>query len=148
VIEGIGPRGKIFPAAEADWHLFIGDQSALPAFFAMAESLPAAAGVTVVMEVPGPRDEQELTAAADASVSWLHRDGRPAGDPEALVAAAAEVTLPPGHGHAYLAGEAKAVLGLREALDRRGMPAGQVSAKAYWGRGKANASHGEPARDG
>ncbi len=35
-IEGIGPRGKIFPSAGADWHLFAGDFSALPAFFAMA----------------------------------------------------------------------------------------------------------------
>jgi NADPH-dependent ferric siderophore reductase len=148
VVEGIGPRGKIFPAAEADWHLFIGDQSALPAFFTMAGSLPAAARATVVLEVPGPRDEQELAATADVGVSWLYRDGRPAGDPGALAGAAAGVPLPPGHGHAYLAGEAKAVLALREVLDGRGVPAGQVSAKAYWGRGRANASHGEPARDG
>src|SRR5207248_6404118 len=26
VVEGIGPRGKIFPAPDADWHLFAGDQ--------------------------------------------------------------------------------------------------------------------------
>ena len=28
-----------------------------------------------------------------------------------------------------------------------GLEADQVSPKAYWGRGRANASHGEPARD-
>src|SRR5260370_3397257 len=39
-IEGIGPRGKITPSPSADWHLFIGDESALPAIFAMTESLP------------------------------------------------------------------------------------------------------------
>jgi len=39
------------------------------------------------------------------------------------------------------------VLALREALAARGMAAGQISAKAYWGRGRANAEHGEPARD-
>src|ERR1700684_1521441 len=39
-IEGIGPRGKITTAEGADWHLFVGDDSALPAIFAMAESLP------------------------------------------------------------------------------------------------------------
>ena len=30
-IEGIGPRGKIFLAEGADWHLFMGDDAALPA---------------------------------------------------------------------------------------------------------------------
>jgi NADPH-dependent ferric siderophore reductase len=39
------------------------------------------------------------------------------------------------------------VLALREMVANRGLAAEQVSPKAYWGRGKANASHGEPARD-
>ena len=64
-----------------------------------------------------------------------------------LVAEAAEVELPPGNGHAYLLGEASVVLALRERLAARGLPPDQVSPKAYWGRGRANAEHGEPARD-
>ncbi len=147
-IEGIAPRGKIFPADGAAWHLFAGDFSALPAFFAMAGSLPAQAHVTVILEVPGPEDQQDLAAAADARMLWLHRGDRPAGDPSALAAAIAEVPLPPGAGHAYLAGEAKLVLALREALAARGMPADRMSPKAYWGLGKANAAHGEPAKEG
>src|SRR5215469_2627697 len=112
-IEGIGPRGKIFPSADAAWHLFAGDFSALPAFFAMAGSLPAEARVTIILEVPGPEDQQELVTAADAGLLWLHRGDRPAGDPSALVAAAESVPLPPpGTGHAYLAGEARLVLAL------------------------------------
>jgi NADPH-dependent ferric siderophore reductase len=144
-VEGIGPRGKIFPVAAAAWHLFAGDFSALPAFFAMARSLPAGARGTVILEVPGPADRQDLAAAADVAVAWLHRDGRPAGDPSALAAAVAGTALPPGEGHAYLAGEARLVLALREAVAARGMRADQVSPKAYWGLGKANAAHGEPA---
>src|SRR5215470_6017264 len=146
-IEGIGPRGKIFLAPAADWHLFIGDDSALPAFFAMAGALPAGARALVILEVPGPAGEQELVTAADAEVTWLHRDGGAAGDPAALVAAAASVALPPGRGHAYLAGEATVVLRLRETLAARGLAPEQISPKAYWGRGKANAAHGEPAKD-
>jgi NADPH-dependent ferric siderophore reductase len=147
-IEGIGPRGKIFPSAGAAWHLFAGDFSALPAFFAMAGSLPAQEQVTIILEVPGAEDEQELVTAADAGLLWLHRADRPAGDPSALVAAVESVPLPPGTGHAYLAGEARLVLALREALAARGMPSDRVSPKAYWGLGKANAPHGEPAKDG
>ena len=147
-IEGIGPRGKIFLAETADWHLFIGDDSALPAYLAMAGALPAGARALVILEVPGPGGEQDLVTAADAEVTWLHRDGRPPGDPAALVAAAATVALPPGRGHAYLAGEATVVLRLRETLAARGLAPEQISPKAYWGRGRANASHGEPAKDG
>jgi NADPH-dependent ferric siderophore reductase len=147
-IEGIGPRGKIFLAKAADWHLFVGDDSALPAYLTMAGALPAGARALVILEVPGPAGEQDLVTAADAEVTWLHRDGGPAGDPGALVAAAATVALPPGRGHAYLAGEATVVLRLRETLAARGLAPEQMSPKAYWGRGRANASHGEPARDG
>jgi NADPH-dependent ferric siderophore reductase len=114
----------------------------------MAGSLPAQARVTVILEVPGADDRQELATAADARVLWLHRGGRPAGDQEALTGAVADLPLPPGSGRAYLAGEARLVLALRDVLAGRGMAAEQVSPKAYWGLDKANASHGEPARDG
>jgi len=147
-IEGIGPRGKIFLAPEADWHLFIGDDSALPAFLAMAGAIPAGGRAVVILEVPGPEGEQDVVTAADAEVTWLHRGGRPAGEPAALAEAAAAAALPPGRGHAYLAGEATVVLRLREALAARGLAPEQISPKAYWGRGRANASHGEPAKDG
>jgi NADPH-dependent ferric siderophore reductase len=146
-IEGIGPRGKVFPSPAADWHLFIGDDSALPAIMAMTESLPGDSEATLVLEVPGPEDEQELLAPARTRISWLHRLSRPAGEPAALVAEAGELELPAGNGHAYLLGEASVVLALREALAARGLPEDQMSPKAYWGRGRANGGHGEPARD-
>jgi NADPH-dependent ferric siderophore reductase len=146
-IQGIGPRGKISPSPEADWHLFIGDEAAMPAILAMAESLPADTAASIVLEVPSAADEQEPAAAASTRISWLHRLGRPAGDPQALVAEAAEVELPPGSGHAYLLGEARVVLALREVLAGRGLAPDQVSPKAYWGRGRANAGHGEPPKD-
>jgi NADPH-dependent ferric siderophore reductase len=145
-IEGIGPRGKISPSATADWHLFIGDESAMPAILAMTESLPPEARATLVIEVPDPQDEQEPDAVASTRVTWLHRLGCPAGDPGLLTAEAREVELPPGVGHAYLFGEASVVLALREVLESRGLRPDQMSPKAYWGRGRANAGHGEPAR--
>ncbi len=146
-IEGIGPRGKITTSPGADWHLFMGDESALSAIWAMTESLPGDADATIVIEVPGPDDEQELLAPARTRVSWLHRLGGLAGDPALLAAEAAEVELPPGDGHAYVFGEASVVLRLREILAGRGLRQDQISPKAYWGRGRANAGHGEPAKD-
>jgi NADPH-dependent ferric siderophore reductase len=146
-IEGIGPRGKITTSATADWHLFIADESALPATFVMTEALPAGSTATVILEIPEEDDEQDLAAVASTRISWLHRLGGPAGDPAALAAEAAEVELPPGRGHAYVLGEARVVSRLREILVGRGLGEDQMSPKAYWGRGRANAGHGEPARD-
>jgi NADPH-dependent ferric siderophore reductase len=146
-IEGIGPRGKIFPDPAADWHLFMGDESALPAIQAMTEALPGDADATLVLEIPEAADEQDVSAAARTRVSWLHRLGRPAGEASALAAEAADVELPPGNGRAYLLGEASVVLAMREVLAGRGLPDERMSPKAYWGRGRANAGHGEPGRD-
>lgn len=147
-IEGIGPRGKITTSPAADWHLFMGDESAMPAILAMTESLPGDADATLVIEIPGPDDEQELLAPARTRLSWLHRLSGQAGDPVLLSAEAAELELPPGDGHAYLFGEALVVLRLREILSSRGLRPDQISPKAYWGRGRGNAGHGEPAKDG
>lgn len=151
-IEGIAPRGKIFVAEDADWHLFAADESGLAAVAAMAGSLPAGQRAAVYLELPEPADQQELTSKADLEVHWLPRAPAPgaippAGDPAALAAALRAAVLPPGRGHAYLFGEASVVLALREVLAGRGLTEGQVSPKAYWGRGRANALHGEPARD-
>ena len=147
-VEGIGPRGKITVFPAADWHLFLGDESAMPAILAMTEALPGDADATLVIEVPGPDDEQDLLAPARTRLSWLHRLGRPAGDPALLAAEAADVEFGPGTGHAYVFGEASVVLRIREILAERGLREDQISPKAYWGLGRANAGHGEPARQG
>ena len=146
-IEGIGPRGKITASLDADWHMFMGDESAMPAILAMTESLPGDSDATLVIEVPGADDEQELLAPARTRLSWLHRLGGQAGDPALLAAEAGEIELPPGNGHAYLFGEASVVLRLRETLAARGLRQEQISPKAYWGLGRGNAGHGEPSKD-
>src|SRR5256884_8333419 len=83
-IEGIGPRGKIFLAEAVDWHLFVGDESALPAFLAMTGALPVGARALVILEVPGSGSEQDLVTAADGQVDWMYRGGGPGGGPAAL----------------------------------------------------------------
>ena len=143
-VEGIAPRGKITIVPEADWHLFLGDHSALAAIAAMTEALPGDADATLVIEVPGPEDELEILAPARTRLSWLHRLARQPGDPALLTAEAAEVELPPGNGHAYVFGEAATVSAVRDVLAARGLRPDQVAPKAYWGRGRANAGHGEP----
>lgn len=145
-VEAIGPRGKITLAADADWHLFAGDESALPATFAMVEALDAGASAVVLLEIPGPEDEQPLDHRCDLALTWLHRAGAAPGTGTALVDAVGAVALPPGRGHAYLAGELRTVAAMRRALEGRGLVPEQLSPKPYWRRGVANAAHGEPPR--
>jgi NADPH-dependent ferric siderophore reductase len=113
----------------------------------MTEALPAGVPAHLVVEVGGPADEQPLVAPGDVTLQWLHRGARDPGEPDALAGELTRVPLPPGRGQAYLLGEGRVVRRLRDVLAERGMPADQIAHKAYWGRGKANASHGEPAKD-
>jgi NADPH-dependent ferric siderophore reductase len=147
-IEAIGPRGKVTVDPAADWHLFAGDDSAIPASLAMAESLPASGRAIVILEVDGPADEQTARAAdgREVAVEWVHRGGAEPSSGATLVAALQAVGLPEGSGHAYLAGELGVVAQMRNTLLERGLAAEQISAKPYWRAGRANAAHGEPER--
>jgi NADPH-dependent ferric siderophore reductase len=147
-VEGIGPRGKITLAQGVDWHLFIGDDVALPAFASMIEALPAGGRAIVIGDVVAVADQAiiDTTVPVELDLIWRHRDGAPAGVADALVAAVGDVALPAGVGHAYVFGEASVVNAIRDALIVRGLSAEQMSVKAYWGLGRANASHGEPLR--
>jgi NADPH-dependent ferric siderophore reductase len=145
-VEAIGPRGKITLAAGVDWHLFLGDDVAVPAISRMVEALPAGTRAIVVADVVAPEDETKIDPArpGDVDWTWRHRGHAPAGDPAPLLAAAAELDLPAGTGHAYVFAEAAVVNAVRDKLAERGFAPERMSPKAYWGRGRANASHGEP----
>jgi NADPH-dependent ferric siderophore reductase len=150
-IDAIGPRGKITLQTAADWHLFVADETGLPGVLAMLEALPPRTTATALLEIDTPADEQvpDVAGAERVNLQWLHRLGRTApGDSSLLVEALADVTLPTGTCHAYLAAEAVVVRTIREKLGERGFGNDQISAKAYWRRGLPNAEHGEPTSDG
>lgn len=133
----VGPSPAYRPDPAADWYLLAGDETALPAIAAILRELPAGARALVFIEVADAAEEQELPTAADATVTWLHRDGVPAGRSEALVGAVAGAELPAGEGDAWLAGERSAMRALRRhLLDERGLERGRVRPTTYWRRGE------------
>jgi NADPH-dependent ferric siderophore reductase len=143
-IEAIGPRGKIGLAPDADWHLFAGDATAVPGAFAMMEALAAGEPARAYLEVDGPDERQQLGVNdTNRSVTWRYGRDVWRQPPDGIVAALSAAGSPEG-GHAYLAGEVALVTALKAALLARGWAPDQVSAKAYWNRGRANAGHGEP----
>ncbi|WP_329254103.1 siderophore-interacting protein [Actinoallomurus sp. NBC_01490] len=127
----LGPGGAYRPSPEADWHLLVGDESALPAIAASLEALPQGAPARVFIEVTGPGEEQELITQGDAKLVWLHRGDAPVGD--ALVEAVHGLEFPDGDVHAFVHGEAGFVKRLRRHLRvERGIPLEQLSISGYW----------------
>jgi NADPH-dependent ferric siderophore reductase len=140
-VNGVGPRGKIFLDPEADWHLFLGDETAAPGYLHMLEALTDGVPGQAYLEVSSPQDE--LPTSADG-VNWLYRGDVPAISSTMLVDAMTAAELPEGRGRVYIAGEVQIVNAVLRAALGRGMSADQLSPKAYWGRGKANELNGEP----
>jgi NADPH-dependent ferric siderophore reductase len=148
-IDAIGPRGKITANLEADWHLFVADDTGMPGALAMIDAISATHAVRAIFEVDGPEDEQEVDglATSEPEINWIHRlGGSGPGDSDLLRQAVVELELPAGVGHAYIAAESAVVRDLQALLVERGLPRGQISAKGYWRRGLPNADHGEPVR--
>jgi NADPH-dependent ferric siderophore reductase len=138
-----GPRGSFVTPAGLDWHLLIGDDTALPAIARRLEELPAGTRAIAAVEVAGPAHEIPLESAADVSVVWAHRSGE-AGNavPDSpLLDAVRNIDLPPGDGYVWAAGESSVVRALRQYLcEERGIDKKRIRASSYWRRG-AQAVH-------
>ncbi|MGI5400127.1 siderophore-interacting protein [Streptomyces sp. CA-135486] len=133
----LGPGGGYAPDPAADWHLLVGDESALPAIAASLEQMPAGAVVHTFVEVEGPDDEQKVVTPDGIEITWLHRGEGPVG--EALVAAVRALDFPEGSVCAFVHGEAAFVKELRShlRLDRQ-IPREQLSISGYWRLGKTD----------
>jgi len=129
-----GPGGGYAPDPTADWHLLVGDESALPAIAASLAVLPADAVVKAFVEVSDAAEEQLVDLPVKAELRWFHRGDRPIG--ESLVTAVRELEFLPGRVHAFVHGEASFVRDLRRYLrGERELPADQLSISGYWRTG-------------
>ena len=125
----MGPGGAYAPDLSADWHLFVGDESALPAIARSLESLPQGTVAHAFVEVSGPEEEQKIDS--DVEVVWLHRGDRPVG--ELLAEAVRALEFPEGRMHAFVHGEAHFVKELRQLLRvELQIPREDLSISGYW----------------
>lgn len=141
----MGPGGAYAPNPAADWHLFAGDETALPAISVALQTLPANAIGRAFIEIIGPEDEIALTAPDGVQLHWIYRGGRAdlipedrAGDHAPLIEAVTTTRWLPGRVHAFVHGEAQAVMhNLRPYLRKdRQVPANWASISGYWRRGR------------
>ncbi len=134
-----GPRGKL-QLARADWHLLVGDESALPAIATVCAALPSSEPALAVVEVADHADRLPL----GADVRWVRRGEHPPGTPELLASELAALQLPGGAGHAYLMGETRSMVALRAQLEGRGLAHESIFVKGYWTVGRPDRIAGRP----
>jgi NADPH-dependent ferric siderophore reductase len=128
----VGPSPAYQPDQTADWHLLAGDETALPAITAILRELRPDVPKYVFIEVEDAAEEQPLPSA-DATVTWLHRDGTD----DLLARAVAAAELPAGQVDAWLAGERSSMVALRRhLLSDRGYERSRVRPTTYWRRGE------------
>jgi len=135
-----GPRGSMIIPAGFDWHMLIGDETALPAIARRVEELPTGARVIALMEVGQPEARISFAAKADLSVEWCFRSE--AEFPGAgLLTVLRGIAMPEGEGYVWAAGESNLIRAARQVLcDERGIDKKRIRAASYWKRG-ADAVH-------
>ena len=138
-ITAVGPRGKVVPAADVDWHLFVvrrvglaghrGDGRVVAGRGAARWSWPTSRA---------RRSSSRSIAVADVYISWCNRDGgAPGGSDAGRWPRSTHLTLPDGRGHAYLSAELAVVRAVGDVARRAGgSRADDVSPKAYWRAGQ------------
>jgi NADPH-dependent ferric siderophore reductase len=137
---GIGMRpGKAL--RPADWYLFMGDETAIPAIAAMLEILPEHAKGTAFLEVGSVTDTFEIRTPSAVQIRWLSREGEKAEGSDLLLNAIRDTEFPdPDQESAYvwMAGEAKAVKSIKDyARDELGLKQDELHAVVYWRAGTA-----------
>jgi NADPH-dependent ferric siderophore reductase len=136
-IVGIAGPGMRDPLPAADWYLFAGDESALPAIAAHLEALPRSAQGWAFIEVADAAEEQAIDAPEQVKIIWLHRNHVPAGQTTLLADTVTSHPWPEnGAIFAWLAGEDAAVRAIRTYLrTERGLERSMLQAVPYWKAG-------------
>ena len=129
-----GPGSGYQPDPTADWHLLVGDESALPAIAASLEAVPAGSRAVVRLVCDGPEFEIPLTCPGELDLVWLHRTGAE-DDADLLPDAVADIDFPEGRVHAFVHGEADEIRAIRRHLiSDRSVPRADMSCSPYWRR--------------
>jgi len=131
-----GPRGSFIIPTAYDWHLMIGDETALPAIARRLEELPAGTRTIVLAEVASPAEELAFQTDANLSITWVHRNGAAPGSTDILERALEQLPLPPGDFYAWVACESLVAKALRaQLIAEAGANPKWMRAAGYWRRG-------------
>jgi len=133
VVGILGPGGRDLDPA--NWYLFAGDETAIPAITRHLQSLPADARGVVLIEVSDAGEDQMLTMPPGVELTWLHRNGIEAGRSKLLTEAVRGVVWPEDKSPclAWLGAEAATAREIRTFWrEDLGLDRDRMLAVAYW----------------
>jgi NADPH-dependent ferric siderophore reductase len=134
---GIKRSGKIHDPA--DWYLFAGDETAIPAIAAILETLPAETTGLALLEVKSKADTFSIKTESAVDIRWLIRNEMPPEQSELLLHAVKNLVLPnPAlkSRYALIAGEDNMVRAMRKyAGEQLGLNREELHATVYWKAG-------------
>lgn len=126
-----GPRGSFVIPVDMEWHLLLGDDTALPAIARRLEELPVNAKAIVLLQVADGADRRSLNSDADVDLRWCSNEAE-------ILDALRQLPLPAGEGYAWCAGEAHMVANARRILvEEKCHPSSAIRAAAYWKKGRS-----------
>ncbi len=129
-----GPGGSYQPSPSVDWHLLVGDESALGAIGASLQALESRDRALVFAVVEERGCEVDLPNPGAVSIQWLYRKEAP-GDEAWVANALAATQFPEGTFDVFVHGEAAEVGAVRRQLaDARGVDVSSASISPYWRR--------------
>jgi NADPH-dependent ferric siderophore reductase len=124
------------PPEDADWHLLVGDESAVPAILSILEQSPRDLRGLAFLEVPSSADVREVDAPAGVEVRWLARDGAHTVPGQLALETVSGAALPEGRPYCFVAGENGLPTGLRRFLVKeRGVAKEDIAFIGYWRAG-------------
>lgn len=127
-----GPRGSMIVPMEYDWHVLIGDATALPAISRRIEELPAGAHVITCVHVDAREDIRTFTNSIDQHMTWVETA-------DDLLQAVQSMPMPAGHGYVWCAGEANTMAAIKQIFIKdKNHPPKDLSVAAYWKKGTAD----------
>jgi NADPH-dependent ferric siderophore reductase len=130
-----GAGGAYRPDPDCDWHLFVGDESALPAICSALEALPADAHGLAYLETSDPGEYLDATPPNGVQVSWLPRP-EPGSQPQLLADALTAGPWLSGRADVFAHGERESMKAVRAALKARLGDGDQLSLSGYWAAGR------------
>lgn len=128
-----GAGGAYAPDPAADWHLFVGDESALPAIAAALEALPKDARGLAYLQTGEAEGRYEIAGPDGIQQSWLTG---PASLSTLLADAVAAGPWPEGRVQVFAHGERESMKAVRALLKERGVPREDFSLSGYWALGR------------
>lgn len=130
-----GAGGAYRPDPALDWHLFVGDESALPAINSALEALPSSARGIAYLETRDDSDHLDTSAPPGVELRWLHRPD-PGTQPGLLAEALTAGEWLPGRVGVFAHGERESMKAVRAALETRLTPGDELSLSGYWAYGR------------